>query len=160
IAVLRRSGEERVDTPARRGRAPREAFEYLRSFLGDLYPGWAVDAGRLIERNGEIFLEPEQSPGFIGLDVLRPGLWLGTARRGRFEPAHALALALDPCLALRRLDLARADPRVERYLKGETIIEEGPPGWLVVTVDGFALGWGKRVGSVIKNHYPRGLRWR
>ena len=29
-----------------------------------------------------------------------------------------------------------------------------------VTVDGFPLGWGKRVGDTVKNHYPKGLRWR
>ena len=27
-----------------------------------------------------------------------------------------------------------------------------------VTVDGFAIGWGKRVGDIVKNHYPKGLR--
>jgi NOL1/NOP2/fmu family ribosome biogenesis protein len=31
---------------------------------------------------------------------------------------------------------------------------------VLVCVDGFPLGWGKRVGSVVKNHYPRGLRRR
>jgi NOL1/NOP2/fmu family ribosome biogenesis protein len=30
----------------------------------------------------------------------------------------------------------------------------------VVCVGGFALGWGKRVGGTVKNHYPKGLRWR
>ena len=41
--------------------------------------------------------------------------------------------------------------------------EEAPardPGWVLVTVDGFPLGWGKRVGSTVKNHYPKGLRRR
>ena len=31
--------------------------------------------------------------------------------------------------------------------------------WLLVSVDGFVLGWGKRVNGRLKNHYPRGLRW-
>ena len=38
------------------------------------------------------------------------------------------------------------------------IEEEGESGWLLVTVDGFPLGWGKRTGRIVKNHYPRGLR--
>lgn len=33
-------------------------------------------------------------------------------------------------------------------------------GWVLITVDGFALGWGRRVGAVVKNQYPRGLLWR
>jgi NOL1/NOP2/fmu family ribosome biogenesis protein len=33
---------------------------------------------------------------------------------------------------------------------------DGLPGWTLVTVDGWPLGWGKRVQGVLKNHYPRG----
>ncbi|HEX3015774.1 MAG TPA: hypothetical protein VHQ46_05275, partial [Desulfobacteria bacterium] len=32
-------------------------------------------------------------------------------------------------------------------------------GWNLVTVDGFPLGWGKYDGDLLKNHYPKGLRW-
>jgi NOL1/NOP2/fmu family ribosome biogenesis protein len=35
----------------------------------------------------------------------------------------------------------------------------GEDGWTLAAVDGFPLGWGKRVAGVLKNHYPRGLRW-
>ena len=31
-------------------------------------------------------------------------------------------------------------------------------GWYLITVDGYSLGWGKLAGSVMKNHYPKGLR--
>ena len=41
-----------------------------------------------------------------GLRLVRPGLLLGRARPGRFEPAHALAMAAGPVTArrTRRLD--------------------------------------------------------
>ncbi len=39
---------------------------------------------------------PKECPGLKGLKVLRPGLHLGTMKKNRFEPAHALALALSP----------------------------------------------------------------
>jgi NOL1/NOP2/fmu family ribosome biogenesis protein len=58
------------------------------------------------------------------------------------------------------VQLDPSDPRVERYLTGHPIDCDGLPGWTPVTVSGFALGWGKRVGSTIKNHYPKGLRQR
>ena len=31
-------------------------------------------------------------------------------------------------------------------------------GWQLICVDGYPLGWGKRTGDVVKNHYPKGLR--
>jgi NOL1/NOP2/fmu family ribosome biogenesis protein len=74
----------------------------------------------------------------------------------RFTPSHALALALElaQCALVESLDFEEA----ARYLSGETITRGGAPGWVLMTFDGFPLGWGKRSGDVIKNHYPKGLR--
>ena len=41
-----------------------------------------------------LYLVPEVMPDLKGLKVLRPGLHLGSAKKDRFEPSHALALAL------------------------------------------------------------------
>jgi NOL1/NOP2/fmu family ribosome biogenesis protein len=67
-----------------------------------------------------------------------------------------LALTLDASQAalVEPLDSEKA----ARYLAGETLTKSGEPGWVLVTFDGFPLGWGKRSGDVIKNHYPKGLR--
>ena len=83
-------------------------------------------------------------------------------RNGRFEPAHSLAMAIDPALAARRIDLTSDDPvgEVKCYLRGETLRSAGDDGWVLVSVDGFSLSWGKRTGGVVKNHYPKGLRRR
>ena len=91
-----------------------------------------------------------------GLKVVRPGLPLGTAKPGRFEPAHALALALraEDARAAADLSVARAD----RYLAGEPLPIPGTPGWVLMTVDGWPLGWGRSSNDVVKNHYPKGLR--
>ena len=32
-------------------------------------------------------------------------------------------------------------------------------GWILMCTDGFSLGWAKLTGTVLKNHYPKGLRW-
>ena len=55
------------------------------------------------------------------------------------------------------------DERVERYLKGETILVEAGEatqnkGWILVCVDDYALGWGKLVNGVLKNKYASGWR--
>jgi 16S rRNA C967 or C1407 C5-methylase (RsmB/RsmF family)/NOL1/NOP2/fmu family ribosome biogenesis protein len=114
------------------------------------------DPSRLIARNGALHLSPPAPIPLDGVKVVRPGLPLGAAKPGRFEPSHALALAM-------RIEDARnvADLSVEqaeRYLAGETFAMPGPPGWTLVAVDGWPLGWGRRSGDVVKNHYPKGLR--
>ena len=88
--------------------------------------------------------------------VVRRGLWLATVKPGRVEPSHALALALRPEDAANRLDLTV--PEAGPYLAGHPLDAPGDPGWVLVTVDGFPLGWGKRTGATVKNHYPKGLR--
>jgi len=91
-----------------------------------------------------------------GLRVVHPGIWLGTFKKGRFEPAHPLALFLKADGARNVTNFPPDDPRLAAYLRGETLAFEGAPGWTLVCVDGFGLGWGKRVQAMVKNHYPRG----
>lgn len=55
-------------------------------------------------------------------------------------------------------DLSSKDETVYAYLRGETFTSDGEPGWHLITVDGYALGWGKLTGTTMKNHYPKGLR--
>jgi NOL1/NOP2/fmu family ribosome biogenesis protein len=95
-------------------------------------------------------------PPLRGLRVVRPGLWLGTSKPGRFEPSHALALALQAgdVRSMLQLDEAAAS----RYLRGETLLSPGPDGWSLVMIDDWPLGWGRRVGGRVKNFYPKGLR--
>ncbi|MGQ9834112.1 MAG: RsmF rRNA methyltransferase first C-terminal domain-containing protein, partial [Candidatus Villigracilaceae bacterium] len=105
-----------------------------------------------------IYLPPSGLPNWHGLRLAQPGWQLGYLRRDRFEPSHALALALPAAAFACTLNLTCGDPRLKAYLRGETLASDGEDGWLVVCVDGFPLGWGKRVRGVVKNHYPGGLR--
>lgn len=91
------------------------------------------------------------------IKVVRCGLELGTVKKNRFEPAHALALALDKSKLKSCIDLSLDDERVGKYLTGEVIPAEAE-GWCAVCVDGYTLGWGKASGGMVKNHYPKGLR--
>ena len=103
-----------------------------------------------------LYRMPERMPGVKGLKVLRPGLHLGTLKKNRFEPAHALALALRPEDVKHVWKLSVEDAAA--YLKGQTFSAEGEKGWYLICVDGCSLGWGKLAGGVMKNHYPKGLR--
>lgn len=94
-----------------------------------------------------------------GLKLPRPGLHLGEAKKGRFEPAHALALALLPEQAAQHCLLSASSEQVQAYLKGETLNTDLPlQGWVLVSADGIPLGWAKASGGQLKNRLPKGLR--
>lgn len=101
-----------------------------------------------------LFALPDDCPSFDGLKVVRAGLHLGEQKKQRFEPNHALALALKKEDVVHSIELAD----YTKYLRGETIETGGDRGWVIVTIDGYPLGWGKEVKGTLKNFYPKGLR--
>lgn len=107
-----------------------------------------------------LYIVPEDAFCFDGIKIVRAGWHLGTFKKERFEPSHALALSIKKEDAASSIDLDSDSKEVVAYLKGETLKKEGRKGWTLVTVDGFPLGWGKMTGNTLKNHYPKGLRWR
>ncbi len=109
--------------------------------------------GRYLRFGEQLYRIPEGMPSVNGLRVLRPGLHLGTIKKNRFEPSHALALTLSPEKVRFSAELPAAG-----YLGGETFPMEGEKGWYLITVDGYSIGWGRLAGGIMKNHYPKGLR--
>lgn len=105
-----------------------------------------------------IYLVSSQMPSVKGLKVLRPGLHVGTLKKNRFEPSHALALALAPGEVRHVWDLDSCEGTAASYLRGATFPAEGEKGWYLICIDGFSAGWGKLAGGIMKNHYPKGLR--
>ena len=106
----------------------------------------------------QLYLAPEETPVLRGLKVLRPGLHLGTVKKNRFEPSHALALTLRPEDVAHAVSLDAEGRQVKDYLNGLTFPAEGEKGWYLICADGCSLGWGKLAGGIMKNHYPKGLR--
>ena len=118
--------------------------------------------GVFLKFGDQLYLAPEGTPALRGLKVLRPGLHLGTFLKNRFEPSHALALALKREEAVHTIELSlhtrESRREVYQYLNGLTLNREGEKGWHLICVDGYSLGWGKLAGGIVKNHYPKGLR--
>lgn len=118
----------------------------------------------VFEQIGEqcFFIPPYHLPKKIR--YLRTGILLGDLKNRRFEPSQALAMLLDDTMFPCVLNLDVSDPRVIRYLKGETLElseEEAAnlqKGWVLVCVDGFGLGWGKHANGTVKNKYYPGWR--
>lgn len=115
-------------------------------------------SGTYLRFGEQLYLCPPGMPAIKGLKVLRPGLHLGTIKKNRFEPSHALALALRPEDVMFSLDLSSDGSKIRDYLNGMTFPARGEKGWYLITVDGYSIGWGKLAGGVMKNHYPKGLR--
>ena len=114
--------------------------------------------GVLLKFGDQIYLGPVQMPALERLKVLRPGLHLGALKKNRFEPSHALALALKPEEVKNCYNLTMEDNRAGAFIGGQTFSVENEKGWHLITVDGYSLGWGKAAGGIMKNHYPKGLR--
>lgn len=102
-----------------------------------------------------LFWAPLQMPDIRGWKVLRPGLELGQIRKNRFEPAHALALWLKDFKNVE--SYAPGGQEIRAYLQGN-VIPSGKRGWCLVKAGDYSLGWGKGDGTMLKNHYPKGLR--
>jgi NOL1/NOP2/sun family putative RNA methylase len=105
-----------------------------------------------------LYCLPEKSHSMYGLKVIHPGWWLGFIQNDRFSPSHALALGIQMDQARHIIPLHLGDQRVSAYLGGESFNNSGKNEWVLLTLDGFPIGWGKRVQNVVKNYYPHGLR--
>lgn len=108
--------------------------------------------------NQQLYSLPAECPNFQGLKVLRAGLHLGELKKNRFEPNHALALALSEEEVTSSISLSSENDQWLPYLKGETFTSGMDRGWTLVTIDGYPLGWGKEAKGTLKNFYPKGLR--
>ena len=173
LAVLRKEGECMPEAghcsngcekgiPERDVKTPGKGCVEFFSFADETLSGETAEQfhrkSSYLKFGDQLYTFPEQMPSVKGLKVLRPGLHLGTIRKMRFEPSHALALALKPEQALHVADFSADDPVIRGYLRGETFPYEGEKGWYLITVDGYSIGWGKLAGGIMKNHYPKGLR--
>ena len=149
-AVMRKMDGEVDDVQLCKGeKLPKEWVSFAKELDIHLPDGKAMQFGQ------SLFWVPEQMPEIARLKVLRPGLELGTVQKGRFLPAHALALWLRSCATME--DFSADSREMAAYMHGD-VVSSKKSGWCLVTVDGYAIGWGKGDGNVLKNHYPKGLR--
>ena len=129
------------------------------AFAKENLPGLDIDSQQVFIKFGDqLYLIPSMTPDLKGLKVLRPGLHLGTLKKDRFEPSHALALALKASEVSSSYDLSPDSDEIRSYLNGQALPCDSKSGWTLITVGGHSIGWGKASGGWLKNHYPKGLR--
>ncbi len=131
LAVLHREGGQ-LSGAATAGTEKSLALKDCKEFLDFAkealtIPAEELTAGKILLRFGEqLYLAPAETPSLRGLKVLRPGLHLGTVKKNRFEPSHALALFLKKEQVVNGIHLAGDGTAVRKYLEGQTLtIGEG-----------------------------------
>lgn len=161
IALFRKDAAEETISGKKAGRMTgkncalsEEAEEFLASLRME------IPRERLQIKEERLYLLPELGVDTKGLRLLRSGLFLGEMKKKRFEPSQALACALKKGEYENCYELTADDPDVIRYLKCESIEIKKPckDGWVLVTVEGFPLGWGKYSQGNFKNRYLPGWR--
>jgi NOL1/NOP2/fmu family ribosome biogenesis protein len=145
----------------------KQAMRYYRDFCQETFQAEPFQ-GALEMAGSYLYKSHLPIDTLQGLKVIHPGFWLGTIKKDRFEPSHALAMALRAEQAQRTLPLEPEDPFCSAYLHGETLpgalVEGAGNGWTLacIKVPGqdfqFPLGWCRRIGEQAKNIYPKGLR--
>ena len=162
IAMLEKSAGETRNLPPKDYRPVNLNKEpELAGFIAQTsYP---FQPDRLVSKQGLVYYLPEGYREGVRLRYLRTGLLVGEIKKNRFEPSQALAMALKPDQFPAVLSLDHDDPRVIRYLKGETLVltEHEPElnGWCLVCVEGYPLGFAKGSRHTLKNKYYPGWRW-
>lgn len=187
VAVLEHRGDS-VPAPTKKERMQEEWFpgkgkfldkkSFKRQTVVDLEPFYtfmkemapSIPISNMILHGEYVYVAPEGLPDLSGIRVIRPGWYMGSIRKQRFEPSHALAMGLQREDAQRWISLSTAEGAAIRYLKGETLemTEEQveltgeiakKKGYCLVGIDGFPVGWGKWLDGLLKNEYPPGWRW-
>lgn len=138
--------------------------QFMRDHLLTALPGELVRYGQ------HVYVTPVDHARLDRLKVVRPGFFIGTLKKNRFEPAHPLATTLNPNEVLRSIHLSSSSDEIIRYLRGETLnlpkerVERtnesvSAKGYALICVDGYSVGWGKWIDGMLKNEYPAGWRW-
>ena len=149
-AVLRKTAGDEPDLSLPKGeKLPKEWLSFAKELGISLPEGKAVSFGQ------NLYWAPEELPDIRRLKVLRPGLELGTVKKDRFEPAHALALWLGSCKTTQ--SYAPDSEEMKAYLHGD-VLPGTQKGWCLIKAGDYSIGWTKGDGRQLKNHYPKGLR--
>lgn len=147
-ALFKKSGEL-AKRQKERENTPPELFEKFRKDAMNVPPrGYFHTFGE------RLFLLP-QKLSFDKIKVIRPGLYLGDIKKGRFEPSYALAHAYGA--EMFKNTTALSDEELLKYLHGDVVLCSAK-GWTCVLYNGFPIGWGKGDGVTLKNHFPKKLR--
>lgn len=110
----------------------------------------------IIEHQGVKYAVHKKLPLPQGVRIMRAGVRLGCYTSKTFKPDHHLFMAARPS----SFETLETDEKSAcAFLNGQPLnVSSQLKGYVAVTYNGLAMGFGKASGAVLKNHYPHGLR--
>lgn len=159
ICLIKCNDEHDAKIQGKNRCAPRNDIKLYREFE-QKYLTKMLD-GVFLKMGDELHLLDNDLFSLDKLKVLKNGLHLGSIKKDRFEPNHALAMYLKPEDVHTSINIEHDDKEIIEYLQGQTINKTtNKKGYVLICVNGISVGWGKDDGRIIKNLYPKGLRTR
>lgn len=136
----------------------KQIHELDKFFADELKLDFGQMKGEIASFGDQIYLVPMEAFRLKGMKVERPGLHIAVSKKGRFEPAHALGMAIDNYVCGKKTEVSLE--QAAKFVSGESInIEDSAlKGWCIPSVKGCSVGIAKATNGVLKNHYPKGLR--
>ena len=117
----------------------------------------------VIDQQGDLYLAVPQdirrevAALRASLNVLHAGVGLATVMGRKTVPHHALAMST--VRAADAFPVCEVDYQAAlRYLRGESVVLDGPRGYVLVAHKGAVLGFANNLGNRANNLYPKPLR--
>lgn len=160
FALFRKEGKLIGQQPSRwpENNVPRSVKNHFLKFRDETLTQAFYERGLLLTKNKDLFYVQMNPSYWSPLRVLRPGLRIGSMPYKVFVPDHALAMTLRPNDVRRTIAIDPNDDRLEKYLEGNNWIENDFHGHILITVNGFPIGWAKSGGGRVRSKYPSYLR--
>lgn len=163
LASETRENSVSANKKSKRKKPSKKAFDLssFYDFAKKQFPeSFVIEEESLTLFGEELYLIPNNMNSLKGLKILRAGLHLGTFKKNRFEPSHALSKVILRYGFAKQYEVNLDD--ATKYLHGETLLsnetKESVNSWTIITHNGYPLGFAKGNNGVYKNHYPKGLR--
>lgn len=159
-ALLQRKGTPPSNLPERwkQMNVPGRVYKLYEQTIADILIAKPPDTGLFLTSEDDLYITPMDPKLWSDLRVLRPGLWVASLRHKKINPDHALAMTLKPEDVQKHVQLSVDDPHLNNYLDGSLWVDDDEDGIVYVSVDGFPLGWAKRIGGKLRSRYPVHLR--
>ncbi len=113
--------------------------------------------GKFIQHEDSLFLVNDKFIDLKKTRIMRSGFLLGDVKNNKFKPSQNLASALDIQSFKNCVNLQKDNPNIEKYLKGETIMQLCDDGYVLICIEGFSLGFGISKDNKIKNKVGKSI---
>lgn len=86
-----------------------------------------------------------------GLHIIRNGIKIGELNKGYYKFDLHLARSINAY----QNEIQLSKEETQKYLKGEMLVKENTPGYILLKYNNMPIDFAKGDGKVIKNHYPK-----